>query len=233
MHTSLFTISMTVVLVLASWGSLVAQDKEAAEAQAKAMLQSLGLAIGALGEQVEAINWRDLAKLLPKNIGDLEAGKIDGGTFNFGGAGMAGYGDNDDKSADADAMQSMSYSTVERTYTKQLDKGSKKITVRIMDAGMVRMMLAAFFTTVEYDTPQGMLKSTKIGGYPAKLMLEFNDDMEVEQTQFMVLVSDRILVQVEGNQHCSQDEVKAVATDFPYSKLDKSAGSKVSEAISK
>ncbi|MDH3892481.1 MAG: hypothetical protein OEV49_15550 [candidate division Zixibacteria bacterium] len=213
-----------------------AQDKKA-EAQVKAMemMKSMGLPGGGTGEQVEALNWRELAKLLPKSIGDLEAGKIDGGTFNFDGAaaGMAGYGGTDDKTAQSAETPSMSYSTVERSYTKQLDKGQKKITLRVMDSGMVKMMLAAFFSAVEYDTPEGMLKSTEISGYPAKVMLQFNDDMDVEQTQFMVLVSERILVQVEGNQHVSQDEVKAVASDFPYNKLDKSATTKVTEAIGK
>lgn len=233
MRQSSYAVGAVIILVLVSMSISFAQDKEAAEAQAQAMLRSLGLATGAPGEQVEAINWRELAKLLPKSIGDLEAGKLDGGTFNFGGAGMAGYGASEGKNSDSDEMPSMSYSTVERSYTKRLDKGQKKLTLRIMDSGVVRMMLAAFFSSVEYDTPQGMLKSTKIAGYPAKLMLEFNDDMDVEQTQYMVLVSDRILVQVEGNQYCSQDEVKAVASDFPYKKLENSAESKVSEAISK
>jgi hypothetical protein len=223
---------LTVALVFAITGSAAAQDEEAAKAaqeQAQAMLQSLGMAQGQAGGQVEAVNWRELAKMLPKAIGEMEPGKIDGGTYNFNGA-AAGATTAASSGEEAEGASSMSYSTVERTYSQELEDGERKeLTIRLTDSGIARLMLQPYLMAVEYDTPDGMLKSTKVGDYPAKMMLDFDDDLEVEQTQIMVLVADRILVQFEGNEHTSQAEVEAAANDFPFGNLEKTAGAAKAE----
>lgn len=221
-----FSVALQLLMFLSF--NAVAQDKDAVKAaqeQAQAMLQSLGMAQSQSGEQVEAVNWRELAKLLPKSVSGMEPGKIDGGTYNIGSAGAAGASGDASEGEAAVGAGSMSYSTVERTYSKDLEGGGRKeITIRLTDSGIARMMLQPFLLAIEYDTPDGLLKSTKIGGFPAKMMLDYDDDLEVEQTQYMVLVSDRILVQFEGNEYASQDEVESAANDFPFGELEKSAG---------
>lgn len=225
MKIKMIVITAVASALIAGTATVTAGDREDAMAQAQQALQALGMGTEP-GAKVEAINWRKLAKLLPKEIDGMESGKLDGGTFNIGGQGMAGLAALSKSKGDSADMPdfSMSYSTVERSYTQKLDNGKKKkLTIRIMDSGMARLMLQPYMMAVEYDTPEGMLKSTKIGDYPAKLMLEFDDDLEVTKTQYMVLVSDRILAQFDGNGNATQDEVEALATGFPFAEIEKLA----------
>ncbi len=231
MFKKLSILGLILLVTFAAAVAIAGDTEDAAKAQAEA-LKALGMA-GMMGQQadVELIGWRDLAKLLPKEIPGMETGKIEGGTFTMDGSSMSGYG-GDTSVAKAMAGLMSGYSSAERTYTKELDNGKrKKLTMRVMDSGAMRAMLAGFLVAVEYDTPDGMMKSTEIAGHPAKFVQEFNDDLEVTQTQYMVLVGDRVLAYFEGNQFVEPEEVEKYAKNFPYAKLEALAGSSIKDAI--
>lgn len=223
------TLKLAIVAILV--GAIAASSPmahDSPEEKAAAAMKALGL--GTLpgmtqdGPQVEAIGWRDLAKLLPKTLDGMITGKIKGGTFNMGGMTSAVMPDSIRKAMNMSGMAS-SYSSAERTYTQDLGEGKiKKLTIRIMDAGMVKAMLSPFFMAVEYDTPDGIMKSVEIAGHPARLMQEFDDDFEVVKTSYMVLISDRVMVQFEGNEHVEEKLVTSQANSFPYDKLIRLAG---------
>ena len=223
---------LTILIGAFASSSLKAQDTP--QEKAAAAMKALGLSelpgMTPDGPRVEAIGWRDLAKLLPKTLEGMTTGKIKGGTFNMSGMTGAGMPDSIKKAMKMSGLAT-GYSSAERTYTQDLGDGkTKRLTIRVMDAGMVKALLSPFFMAVEYDTPDGIMKSIEIAGYPARLMQKYDDDLEVSETHYMVLVSDRVLAQFEVNEYVKEDFVSSQAKSFPYDKLVSLAGAPVTAA---
>ena len=143
------------------------------------------------------IDWKTLSEFLPKQIKGLLAGDIDGGTFT--------WGDPDD------SEQTTNYSSVERDYSSENVLGRvRQITVRIVDCALNRMMLAPYIDTAEYDDSDGSLKAATIKGHPARLITEL-DNGRLERNRVILLVGNRILVMVEGNNQTTLEEMIKVA----------------------
>lgn len=216
-----------VLVVLIAIASSFADDTAQKQKQAAEALKALGLGAPG-GEPVKVIGWRDLAKLIPKEMDGMEAGKIEGGTYTFGG----NNSNMPDSMKDTYQMMGLanSYSSAQRTFTKELEDGNvQSFTIRLMDSGLARALLAPYMMAVEYDTPDGLLKSTEIAGFPAKMMQEYDDDLEVTSTQYMVLVNDRVLAHFEGNEFFDADKVKSQAESFPFVTLKDMSKSNAAE----
>jgi len=157
-------------------------------------------------EAVKAIDWQKLAEFLPSEIEGMETGEIDGGTMNMGNP--------------SNPSEQISYSMVELTYTSGEGDDAKEITLRIMDTGFNQFLAAPFMMAFEYDSPDGAMKSTEVSGLPAKLILE-KENNEVTNTQFMLLISERLMVNGEGNEATSTDEVESSLKMIDFEGLGK------------
>ncbi|MBU0983400.1 MAG: hypothetical protein KKA42_05990, partial [candidate division Zixibacteria bacterium] len=90
---------------------------------------------------------------------------------------------------------------------------------RIMDTGFSQFLLMPFvMMAMEYDGPDGSMKNAEVGGLQAKVVVE-KEDGKVTETQVMVLVSERILVNGEGNEFATLDDVKAYVEKIDLKKL--------------
>lgn len=221
-----YSILMLVTACLLNLSTVSVQADDAQD-KAKAMLQGLGL--GGQQEAVEVIGWRELAKLLPKEVEGMEAGKLDGGTYKFGGP----TGESDTVTQALSMLGGgTNYSSVERRFIKKIEgKTEARLTFRIIDAGVVRAMLAPFLTTMEYDRTDGLLKNVEINGHKGKLMQKFNDDMDVTETQYMVLIGDRVMVQIDANAGVDPAVVESEAEKFPYDELQAQVNNTDAEAV--
>ena len=154
---------------------------------------------------VKAVDWNELAKFLPETIEGLKAGKLDGGSLSI---------------ADPEnPEQSFSYSSVERRYKSEVKTGkSKKITIHIWDSGFNQLLMAPFMMTFEFDGPDGSVKTVEIGKRKAKLITD-KDEGVLESCQVIVLVADRVLVSVEGNELTTVEEITLLAEKIDYDKL--------------
>ncbi len=165
-------------------------------------------------QSAPAIDWNKLAEFLPKEIEGMEAGDLDGGTFSM--------------SSPTNPGEKMSHSNVERRFTQKTKEGRKSIKFSIMDSGFNQMLLAPFTMNMEYDSPDGYMKWTEIDGRKSSLMVE-KDDGEVEQVQVLTIVSERLVVMVEGNERTSVEEITDIAASIDYDGLAELASVQVKE----
>lgn len=188
------TVCLCAILLLAL--PAVAQNTQQPP-DVNALLGALG---GTQGGGSPALKWQTLAQHLPE-IEGMEKDKIDGGTFNV-----------------ANPMtpeEKTNYSTVTRRFYAQMgSSGTKEIIVTILDSGFATMMLAPFMMAVEFDTPDGSMKSGEVEGFKAKFMEELDDDMNVTRSQVMVHVAGEVLVTAEGNRYVKPAELKTVVGDM-------------------
>ncbi len=155
----------------------------------------------------KAINWKELAKFLPEEIKGMKAGDLDGGTFTMA----------DPSNPD----QQFSYSTVERDFTTETKEGNdKEIDISIMDSGLNQMMMMPYTMMMEYDTPDGSMKTTEIKGHKAMLIVE-SDEGKLESHQIIMPIGNRLLVSVQGNELTTLDEITKLAESIDYDKLVK------------
>jgi hypothetical protein len=154
---------------------------------------------------VKAVDWNELAKFLPETIEGMEAGKLDGGSLSIA----------DPK----DPQQPFSYSSVERRFKTEAKAGkSKTISIRIWDSGFNQLLMAPFMMAFEFDGPDGSVKTVDIKKQKAKLITD-KDEGVLESCQVVVLVADRILVSVEGNELTTVEEITLLAEKIDYDKL--------------
>ncbi|MBN2226686.1 MAG: hypothetical protein JW763_04925 [candidate division Zixibacteria bacterium] len=169
---------------------------------------TLTIGAGAADDQpvvknIKAVNWEELAGCLPDKVEGLHAGEIDGGTITM---------------ADPTNPQTqMSYSAANRTYYKGKDEDDG-ITLTILDSNLYQFLLMPFMMAIEIDTPNGSVKSTKLGDFPSKVIIE-KDDGEITGVTCLVLISERILVSAEGDDSVSQDDVESLIKKVDFEKL--------------
>lgn len=192
----MFGMMMVMLLVMSAF--VFAQSQEEMAEALKKMAQGTGEA-----KKVEVIDWKDMQGLLPDAMEGYEAGKVDGGTMSM---------------MDPMGGGQFKYSTVTRTYKKD----NKKITISIVDTGYRDMLMAPYTMAMEYDGPDGSMKSVEVNGYASKEMIQL-DDGEVKSAQLMTLVHKRVLVMFEAKGEASLDEVKGIAGKFNFAKLEELA----------
>jgi len=153
---------------------------------------------------VKAVDWNELAKILPGEMEGMQTGDLDGGTFSM---------------ADPqNPEQQFSYSNVSREYTQGEDDSEKEIEISITDSGFNQFLLTPFLMTMEYDSPDGSMKSLEIKGQKAKMVIDKEKGV-MESSNLMVLVAERFLVLVEGNENITMEEIKKAASMLDYEKL--------------
>ncbi len=155
-------------------------------------------------EQVKAVDWSKLAEMLPDELAGMKADEVEGGSMSM-----------------ADPMnpgQTFSYSSVERTYRSGDEDDAKEITVRILDSGYNKMLLMPYMMAMEFDGPDGGMKSVEIAGQPAKQITE-KDDGKIVSVQYMILVGERLLVYLEGDENCSAEGLTKIAELLAFDKL--------------
>lgn len=155
-------------------------------------------------KHVKAVDWNELAKILPGGLFGMIVGDIDGGTFSIADPQNPG--------------QQFSYSNVSREYTKGKDESEKEIKITITDSGLNQFLLTPFLMTMEYDGPNGSLKSIEIKGQKAKLVTDKEKGV-IESCNLMVLVAERFLVVFEGNENITIEEIQEAASKLDYEKL--------------
>ena len=187
------TISLFAVLLVFLAGAVYAEDEQ------KDLSKEL--------QAVKAIDWNDLAKLLPEKVEGMEVSKLDGGTMSM---------------ADPTNPQNQfSYSSASRSYTT---KDGKVINLHILDTGFNQFLMTPFMMQMEYDSPDGSVKSTEVQGFPSKLIYD-KDEGEVTGVQIISLVSKRVLVTAEGDDETvTKDDISKLLDLVDYKKLAGMAG---------
>lgn len=197
----------TLAVVICAPATILPEDKEPVPTTEAEPAEEAKPTTEAKLTTVKVIDWKDLSKLLPEEIKGMEAGDLEGGTFT-----MADPTDTD---------RQLGYSSVERQFIAETKKGEdKEIAIRIMDSGLNQMMIAPFTMMMEYDSPDGSMKTTEIKGHKAWTVVQ-KDKGEVEGNQVVVLVGGRIMVMVEGNEQTTLDEIAKLAESIDYDKLAK------------
>ncbi len=156
------------------------------------------------GETFQAIDWKKLAEQLPDELAGLKAGDVDGGSMSM--------------SDPTNPGQTFSYSTVERTYTSDDEENPKKVTVRILDSGLNQMLQAPFMLAMEFDGPDGSMKTVELAGQKARQIIE-KEDGKIESVQYLILVVQRFMVFVEGGDNASLELVGKVTEELPFDGL--------------
>jgi len=157
----------------------------------------------------EAINWKALGKFVPETLDGYTAGDLDGGTISMPDPGGSG--------------KQFSHSTVQRTFTRETDDGqTSAISVAIMDTGMAKMLLQSYLmqSQMEYDGPEGSMKSIELDGRPATQVIEYGDSA-IDQAVVFTILKDRVVVAVTGEGMEDSAPVLKVAKSIDYDGLEK------------
>jgi hypothetical protein len=168
-------------------------DPEVAKQQvelAKGVAAMKALAGGGGGP---AVNWRQLAPLLPEALGDFKAkGELDGSTKKMGG---------------------FEVSEVKRRY----DAGGRELRVEITDATAHALLRAPFamVAMIEEDSTAGFKKGKTIGGHPG--VVEWKE--KSKQGNVSLLVAQRFVVNVRIAKAQSSDEAETIASALKLDEL--------------
>jgi opacity protein-like surface antigen len=133
---------------------------------------------------VDPVNWRELVPFL----GDIE-----------------GWNAEDDAEGQSVSMGEYKVSQVERQYVS----GEKELNIKIVDGGYVPMVYAGIKMAMNYeiDTSEEYTKKTTIKGYSAMEHYEFED----KDAQVIILIKDRMIVTLEGENFEDTSELKSIA----------------------
>ncbi len=170
------------------------------------------LALGAYAEEeqkdlakelqaVKAVDWNELAKLLPEKVEGMEVSELDGGSMTMADPTNPG--------------NQFSYSSASRAYTS---KDKKEIRLHILDTGFNQLLMTPFMMQMEYDSPEGTVKSAEIQGFPSKLIYQ-KDEGKITGVQVISLVAKRILVTGEGDETVTEEDIQKLIKMIDYKKL--------------
>ncbi|TLV00520.1 hypothetical protein [Dyadobacter luticola] len=200
----IFACLLSSVLLFSSCGNKEKEQEEAEQEEEKAKeddspadaLQAFADKAKAIGdrETVDPVDFRKLKELLPEKLSGLDRTEATGEK-----SGAMGF----------------TVSTAQAKYKS----GEESIDVEIVDtggiAGVSTMALAAWsMAEIDKETTSGYEKTTKIEGY--KAFEKYNNDSKSGEVN--VLVGDRYLVNVEGN-NITVDQMKDILKEIDLAKL--------------
>lgn len=135
-------------------------------------------------QPVDPVNWRELVPFL----GDIE-----------------GWNAEDDAEGQSVSMGEYKVSQAERQYVS----GEKGLNIKIVDSGYASVVYAGIKMAMNYeiDTSEEYTKKTTIKGYPAMEHFEFED----KDAQVIILIKDRLVVTLEGDNFEDTSELKSIA----------------------
>lgn len=145
---------------------------------------------------VDPVNWRELVAFL----GDIP-----------------GWEAEDDAEGESISMGDFKISQAERTYISD----DKELTIKIADGSYVPMMYAGIKMAMNYeiDTSEEYIKKTTIKGYPGVEQYEYED----KDAQILILIGDRFIVTLEGDNFEDTSELKSVAESLDLDGIAKLA----------
>jgi hypothetical protein len=135
-------------------------------------------------EQVEPVNWRELASFIIEIPGWKAEGKPEGSTSSMG---------------------DFKITQVERSYSAK----DKSLKIEIIDGAFAQMVYAAFKMSMsfEMDTSEEYVKKASIKGFPGVEQYNYED----KDATVMVLVAERFLVSLEQDNAKNTSELIAIA----------------------
>ena len=137
------------------------------------------------GEKVEAVNFRELKKLLPMKVAGMKQTNIEGES-----SGMAGF----------------KYSQA----TAEYRDGDASFDISIVDgagfAGVMTGLAAWSLVEMDKESQDGYERTTTIDGH--KAYEKYNSS--TKDGQISILVEDRFIVHIEGNEVSEKDMKKAL-----------------------
>jgi hypothetical protein len=147
-------------------------------------------------EQVDPVNWRELIPFL-----------VD----------IPGFEAEDDAEGSTMSMGNYKVSQVEREYSS----GDKELRIMIIDGAYSQMAYAGIKMAMnfEIDTSDEYVKKVTIKGFPGIEKYEYED----KDGQVMLLVAERFVVQVEGENIPDTSELKTITEGLDLEGLAKLA----------
>lgn len=145
------------------------------------------------------IPWQSLAGFLPNMVEGLKAGSVEGQSRSAEDPGNPGV--------------QYTFTAVEREYLSGTDNNQKMIRVKLLDAGHNPMLIGPYLSRLEYDSETGGMKVAEINGHQALSLYEKTLGKVVSR-QIIIMLAERILVEVEGNRLVSEDELISVAENL-------------------
>jgi len=141
---------------------------------------------------VEPVNWRELMPFL-----------ID----------IPQYQSEEKPEGSSVSMANFKVSQVSRDYTS----GEKTLRIEIIDGGYVQMAYAGFqmLQSFEVDSSEELIKKVDIKGFPGVEKYTY----ESKEASLTILVADRFLVQMEGQNFENTEELKKIANLLDLGKL--------------
>jgi hypothetical protein len=145
---------------------------------------------------VDPLNWKELVPFL---------------------ADINGWTALDDAEGQTVSMMNFKTTQVERGY----EKGDMSLTVMIVDGGYAPMAYQSIKMAMnfEMDTSDEYLKKTEINGYPGFVKYTYED----KEAELMLLVADRFIFQMSGENMKDTSELVDIAKSFELGKLAKLA----------
>jgi len=145
---------------------------------------------------VEPVNWRKLIPFLGEIPGWEAEEEPEGSTVS---------------------MEGFKISQVERSYTA----ADKNLAIIIVDGGYVPMVYSAFKMAMsfEVDTSEEYIKKITIKGFPGVEQYNYED----KEAETMILISDRFLVHMEGENMEDASELIAIANNLDLEGIAKLA----------
>jgi hypothetical protein len=147
-------------------------------------------------EPVEPLNWRELTPFL----GDVK-----------------GWTALDDAEGQTVTMMNFKTTQVERSY----EKGDKSLMVTIVDGGYAPVVYQSIKMAMnfEIDTSEETIKKTEILGFHGIVKYSYED----EEAEVMLLVADRFIFQMTGENMKDSAEIIELVKSFDLQKLAKLA----------
>lgn len=137
-------------------------------------------------KDVDPVNWRDLIPFLIDVPGFEKDGDPDGQTMS---------------------MMNMKWTTVSQRY--EAEGGNKDLTIEIIDSAKVSAALQGVkaMMGMEVDSSEEYVKQIEIKGFPAVESYQYDD----KSAQVMILLSDRFLVRLEGDEYEDTSQLKNIS----------------------
>jgi hypothetical protein len=145
---------------------------------------------------VDPVNWRELTPFLE----DIE-----------------GWDAEDDAEGQSISMGEFKISQAERQYVSW----DKELNIKIADGGYVPMVYTSIKMAMNYeiDTSDEYTKKATIKGYPALEHYEYDN----KDAQIMILIKDRFIVTLEGDNFADTTELKSIAESLDLDGIGKLA----------
>ncbi len=195
-NTFVFSLALVVAISLMSCGGgNEEEEKDEPKNEANALQQLVDKAKENGDKKVDPIDFRELKALLPVTTGNLKRTEATGEK-----TGAMGF-------------------TISMAKGQYSGDGDASLSLEIVDtggiAGMATMAMAAWaMAEIDKETATGYEKTTKIDGYKAFEKY----DSESKSGEINVLVADRYIVNIHGN-NISVDRMKDALEDIDLSKL--------------